>query len=147
MALPAYAWVLKLSRNKQFRRWLITVGPVATKAFAEFLKRMRHREAGIRQAHEIDGSFSIATIDGERHVIVWKDGRPFSAFPPVEGDLEAKLEHYNRSLLRRPDDLARRRAQRLFNRRSNPPYAGPSTPSPSDQAPRTPELPPVDDRA
>lgn len=146
MALTPYAWVIQLSKNKQFRRWLITIGPVATKAFAEFLKRLRHREAGIRQAHEIDGEFSIATIDGERHVIVWKDGRPFSAFPPVEGDIEAKLEHYNRSLLKRPDDLARRKAQRLVNRRGGGSASHPPPPNRSPE-PSPSELPPADDRA
>lgn len=115
MASPV-AWLVKLSTNRNFRRWLVAVGPVATKAFAEFVVHMRNRESGIRQAHEIDGQFSVATIDGKRHVIVWKDGRPFSAFPEVKGDLEAKLEHYNRSLLKSPDELTRRKAQRLLKR-------------------------------
>jgi hypothetical protein len=119
-----YAWLLKLSTNKNFRRWLVTVGPVATKAFANFLGHMRNRESGIRQAHEIDGQFSVATIDGKRHVVVWKDGRPFSAFPEVEGDLEEKLEHYNRTLLKRPDDLARRRAQRWVSSKTGSRSAG-----------------------
>jgi hypothetical protein len=128
-----YSWLLKLSTNRNFRRWLVTIGPVATKAFANFLVQMRNRESGIRQAHEIDGQFSVATIDGKRHVIVWKDGRPFSAFPEVEGNLEEKLEHYNRTLLKNPDDLARRRAQRWVGRkaRSKPPTPAPSNPEPS----------------
>ena len=144
MALSIYAWLVKLSTNKNFRRWLITVGPVATKAFAHFVVHMRNRESGIRQAHEIDGQFSVATIDGKRHVIVWKDGRPFSAFPEVEGNLEEKLEHYNRTLLKNPDDLARRRAQRLVNRRT-----GSTTPEPPSEASSPPlpkELPVAPDR-
>jgi hypothetical protein len=142
MALSPYAFLVKLSRNRQFRRWLIAVGPVATKAFAGFLVRMRNREAGIRQAHEIDGQFSIATIDGEQHVIVWKNGKPFSAFPPVEGDLEAKLEHYNRSLLKRPDELARTRARRWMSQRSGGRISSPPEPAPQE----TRELPSARDR-
>ena len=126
-----YAWLLKLATNKQFRRWLIATGPVATKAFANYLSQMRHREAGIRQAEEINGEFSIATIDGERHVIVWRDGKPFTAFPPVKGDLEEKLRFFDKSRLQRPDDLARRKAQRWVQTRR-----GTETP------PRTPQGPP-----
>ena len=107
-----YAWLLKLATNKQFRRWLIAAGPVATKAFARYLTQMRNREAGIRQAEEINGEFSIATIDGERHAIVWRDGKPFTAFPPVKGDLEEKLQFFDRNRLQRPEQLARRKAQR-----------------------------------
>jgi hypothetical protein len=113
--VPMYTWLVKLSTDKRFRKWLVAIGPVATKAFADFVTNMRNRESGIRQAHEIAGQFSTATIDGKRHVIVWKNGKPFSAFPEVEGDLEAKLEHYNRELLKHPDDLARRKAQRWVN--------------------------------
>ena len=119
--MPLYRWLLKLATNQQFRRWLIALGPLATKAFKNFLKQVHHRESTIRQAEEIKGEFSVATIDGERHVIVWRDGRPFSSFPPVEGDLEEKLQFFDRSRLQRPEDLARRKAERrvqdLRNRR------------------------------
>ena len=133
MAAPIYAWLVKLSTNKQFRRWLITIGPVATKAFANFLGHMRNRESGIRQAHEIDGEFSVATIDGKRHVIVWKGGKPFSAFPEVEGDLESKLEHYNRSLLKRPEDLTRHKAKQWASKRSGGRVPPPSPPASTTQ--------------
>jgi hypothetical protein len=102
---------------------------------------MRNREAGIRQAHEIDGQFSIATIDGEQHVIVWKNGKPFSAFPPVEGDLEAKLEHYNRSLLKRPEDLTRHRARGWMSKRTG----GRVSASPEATRAEPAELPPGQD--
>jgi hypothetical protein len=112
-----YSWLVKLGTNRQFRKWLVAIGPLATKAFADFVFHMRNREAGIRQAHEIDGHFSVATFDGRRHVIVWKNGKPFSSFPEVEGDLEEKLEFYNRELLKRPEDLTRRKAQRWVRQR------------------------------
>ena len=123
-----YAWLLKLATNKQFRRWLIAAGPVATKAFARYLAQMRNREAGIRQAEEINGEFSIATIDGERHAIVWRDGKPFTAFPPVKGDLEEKLQFFDRSRLQRPEELARKRAQRLLQNRRKPDSQSPTRP-------------------
>jgi hypothetical protein len=110
--VPVYKWLLKLATNKQFRRWLIALGPVATKSFKQFVIRMRHRESAIRQAEEVKGEFSVATIDGERYVIVWRDGRPFSSFPPVQGDLEEKLQFFDRSRLQRPEDLTRRKVER-----------------------------------
>lgn len=119
MGLSPYSWVLQLARNKQFRRWLIAAGPVATKAFAKYLAQMRHRESAIRQADEIRGEFSVATIDGERHAIVWRDGKPFSAFPPVKGDLEEKLRFFDRQRLQKPEDLRRRKAQRWAPKRTD----------------------------
>jgi hypothetical protein len=141
MAVSPYAWLVKLARNKQFRRWLVALGPVATKAFADFLGRMRNREAGIRQAHEIDGQFSIATIDGNQHVIVWKNGKPFSAFPPIEGDIEAKLEYYNRNLLKKPEDLARHKARRWVSQKSGGKMAGSTGASERTPPSRPTELP------
>ena len=130
MAIPLYAWLIKLARNKQFRRWLIAAGPVATKAFASYLAQMRHRESAIRQAEELQGGgFSVATIDGERHAIVWRDGKPFSAFPPVKGNLEEKLQYFDRSRVQSPEELRRKKAQRwVQTRRSG--GAAPSGPAP-----------------
>jgi hypothetical protein len=45
-------------------------------------------------------------------VIVWKDGEPVSAYPPVEGDLAAKLSAHTRRGLTHPDELPTRRARR-----------------------------------
>lgn len=128
MALSLYGWLLQLARNKQFRRWLIAAGPVATKAFAKYLTQVRHRESAIRQAEEIRGEFSIATIDGERHAIVWREGKPLSAFPPVKGDLEEKLQHFDRERLQRPEELKRRKAQKWAQERRG----GTQPPPPSD---------------
>ena len=119
--MPVYGWLLKLWTNKAFRLWLLKQGPHIAKSFGTFLRQVKNRESAIRQAEEIKGEFSVATIDGERHVIVWREGRPFSAFPPVEGDLEEKLQYFDRSRLRRPEDLTRRKVERrvqdLRNRR------------------------------
>ena len=128
-----YGTLIKLARNKQFRRWLIAAGPVATKAFTRYLAQVKNREAGIRQAEEINGEFSIATIDGQRHAIVWRDGKPFTAFPPIEGDLEEKLRFFDRSRLQRPEELKRRKAQRWVESRR-----GTVPPRPPERTPEDP---------
>src|SRR5690606_33105609 len=70
------------------------------------------RQIAIGEADQIDGMFSAAIIDGNRHVIVWKDGTPVSAYPAIDGDLEQKLRLHARRGLTRPDDLPSRRARR-----------------------------------
>ena len=110
--MAVYGWLLKLWTNKAFRLWLLKQGPTIVKSFLAYLGQVKHRESAIRQAEEIKGEFSVATIDGERHVIVWREGRPFSAFPPVEGDLEEKLQYFDRSRLKKPEDLTRRKVER-----------------------------------
>jgi len=107
------AWLWRLLRNKRFRAWLLaTAGPRALALFLVWIERVRHRQVAIGEARQIDGMFSAAIIDGERHVVVWKDGEPISAYPPVEGDLAAKLRAHARRDLTRPDDLPTRRARR-----------------------------------
>ena len=111
---PWLVWLWRLLRNKRFRAWLLaTAGPRAIALFLIWLERVRHRHVAIGEADQIDGMFSAAIVDGERHVIVWKDGEPVSSYPPVEGDLAAKLRTHARKDLTRPDDLPSRRARRL----------------------------------
>lgn len=106
------AWLWKLLRNKRFRAWLLaTAGPRAIALFLVWVERVRHRQVAIGEARQVDGMFSAAIIDGERHVVVWKDGEPVSAYPPVEGDLAAKLRAHARRDLVRPDDLPTSRAR------------------------------------
>ncbi|HST40712.1 MAG TPA: hypothetical protein VLK58_14445 [Conexibacter sp.] len=110
---PWVLWLWKLLRNKRFRAWLLaTAGPRALALFLLWIERVRHRQVAIGEAQQIDGMFSAAIVDGERHVIVWKDGVPVSSYPPVEGDLAAKLRTHARRDLTRPDDLPSRRARR-----------------------------------
>ena len=106
-------WLTRLLRNKRFRAWLLaTAGPRALALFFVWIERVRHRQTAIGEADQVDGMFSAAIVDGERHVIVWKDGEPISAYPPVDGDLRAKLRQHARRDLTRPDDLPSRRARR-----------------------------------
>lgn len=110
---PWLIWLWRLMRNRRFRAWLLaTAGPRALALFVLWLDRLRHRQIAIEEADQIDGLFSGAIIDGQRHVIVWKDGEPVSAYPPVAGDLAVKLKAHTRRGLTHPDELPTRRARR-----------------------------------
>ena len=66
----------------------------------------------IKLARQIRGRYSEDTIiGGEPHHVVWKDGVPVEAFPPVE-DLELRPE------LRDFDERLRRRRRRSGGRAS-----------------------------
>jgi hypothetical protein len=92
---------------------LAQVGPGALALFGAWLIRLRHRQIAVDEADQIDGHFSAAIIDGERHLVVWKDGEPISAYPPItSGDLKEKLRHHTREGLKDPDDLPAKRAVR-----------------------------------
>lgn len=113
---PWVLWLWRLLRNKRFRAWLLaTAGPRALALFLVWIDRVRHRQIAIGEADQVDGMFSAAIVDGQRHVIVWKDGEPISAYPPVEGDLAAKLKTHVRRDLTRPEDLPSRRARRWLS--------------------------------
>ncbi|MBB4662044.1 hypothetical protein [Conexibacter arvalis] len=110
---PWSVWLWRLLRNKRFRSWLLaTAGPRALALFLLYVERVRNRQIAIGEADQIDGMFSAAIVDGQRHVIVWKDGEPISAYPPVAGDLAKKLRAHARRDLTRPHDLPTRRARR-----------------------------------
>lgn len=116
---PWTVWLWKLLRNKRFRSWLLaTAGPRALALFFLWIERVRHRQVAIGEADQVDGMFSAAIVDGQRHVVVWKDGEPISAYPPVEGDLAAKLRNHARRDLTRPADLPSRRARRWLGERA-----------------------------
>jgi hypothetical protein len=110
---PWLVWLGKLALSPRFVKWLIDqLGPNALKLFGEWLGRIRNRQIAIDEADQIDGHFSGAIIDGERHVVVWRDGEPISAYPPItNGDLKEKLRHHSREDLKRPDDLPTQRAK------------------------------------
>jgi hypothetical protein len=111
---PWLAWLAKLALSPKFAKWLIEqLGPNALKLFGEWLGRIRNRQIAIDEADQIDGRFSGAIIDGKRHLVVWKDGKPISAYPPIaNGDLNEKLRHHTREDLKKRDDLATQRAKR-----------------------------------
>ncbi len=107
------AWLWKLLRNKRFRAWLLaTAGPRAIALFLVWIERVRHRQVAIGEARQIDGMFSAAIIDGERHVVVWKDGEPLLGLPAGRGRPGGEAETHARRDLTRPEDLPTSRARR-----------------------------------
>ena len=109
---PWLVWLARLAKSRKFVKWLLVqVGPGALALFGAWLTRLRHRQIAIDEADQIDGHFSAAIIDGERHLVVWKDGEPISTYPPIAGgDLKEKLRNHTREDLKDPDDLPTRRA-------------------------------------
>jgi hypothetical protein len=62
------------------------VGPLAQERYGTWRDRRLQRDRAVKLARQMGGRVSEDTIiAGEPHVVVWKDGRPVEAFPPVEG--------------------------------------------------------------
>ena len=73
------------------------------------------RELAIKLARQIRGRYSADTIIGGRpHHVVWKDGVPIQAFPPVSDlELRPELRDFDERLLKVPPPEGERR--RLMN--------------------------------
>jgi hypothetical protein len=54
----------------------------------------REREHAERLARQVGGKLAEVSLRGsaESHLVVWKDGAPFAAFPHVEGELAERPE-------------------------------------------------------
>jgi hypothetical protein len=54
----------------------------------------REREHAERLARQVGGKLAEVSLRGspELHLVVWKDGVPFAAFPHVEGELAGRPE-------------------------------------------------------
>lgn len=54
----------------------------------------RQRDLATKLARQVRGQLSEAVFIGstQAHWVVWKDGVPMAAFPPVEGDLTERVE-------------------------------------------------------
>jgi hypothetical protein len=117
-AKSAAAAARAVARNKAVRR-AATVAAVKLAANAEPALRERYdrwsggrsgRLLAIRLARQIQGRYSEGTIiGGKPHHVVWKDGVPLEAFPPVE-DLE--LRDFDQRLLKVPPPERRRLIKR-----------------------------------
>ena len=72
------------------------------------------RLLAIRLARQIQGRYSEATIiAGKPHHVVWKDGVPLEAFPPVEDlELRPELRDFDQRLLKVPPPERRRLIKR-----------------------------------
>ncbi len=67
-------------------------GAAAQQRYGAWRDRRVYRDRAIKLARQMAGRVSEDTIiDGEPHVVVWKDGRPIQAFPPV-ADLAERPE-------------------------------------------------------
>jgi hypothetical protein len=72
------------------------------------------RLLAIRLARQIQGRYSEGTIiAGTPHHVVWKDGVPLEAFPPVEDlELRPELRDFDQRLLKVPPPERRRLMKR-----------------------------------
>ena len=68
------------------------VGPMAQQRYGDWRDRRVYRDRAVKLARQMGGRLSEDTIiDGEPHFVVWKDGKPVQAFPPVD-DLATRPE-------------------------------------------------------
>lgn len=67
------------------------------------------RDKALRVARQVHGHLTYSYLDetDDDHWIVWKDDRPFRAFPKVDGDLATReeLAHVEAADLRSPDEV------------------------------------------
>ena len=101
-----------VARNKAVRGAAATAAMKAA-ARAEPVLRERYdrwrggrldRDRAVKLARQIRGRFSEQTIiAGEPHYVVWKDGVPVEAFPPVPDlELRPELRDFDDRLLHEP---------------------------------------------
>jgi hypothetical protein len=108
-----------VSRNKAVRAVAATAAAKAATR-AEPLLRERYdrwqgsrvgRDRAVKLARQIRGRFSEDTIiGGEPHYVVWKDGVPVEAFPPVADlELRTELRDFDERLAKEPPPERERR--------------------------------------
>src|SRR3954453_11889973 len=116
MRMPGPAFILARRFGVPLLLWLLRrIGPdTAWDAVQGRIEAVSERQKAIRKARMSDGSFGTWIADGRTHYVVFAHGEPIDAFPPIDGDLDAALRHYDRSLLRRPDELRAATARRRF---------------------------------
>jgi hypothetical protein len=106
------------ARNKAVRGIALSAGaaaarrarPIAEQRYESWRDRRVNRDKAIKLARQVGGSYSQDTIiEGEPHFVVWRDGMPVQAFPPVR-DLadRPELAGFDRKLLRDPPAGRRR---------------------------------------
>ena len=109
-SIAAAAWAL--ARNNAVRGVAATAAARAA-ARAEPVLRERYerwrgardgRDRAIKLARQIRGRWSADTIiAGDPHYVVWKDGVPVEAFPPVADlELRPELRDFEERLMRVP---------------------------------------------
>jgi hypothetical protein len=106
------------ARNKAVRGIAISAGtaaakrmsPIAQQRYGTWRDRRVHRDRAVKLARQMGGRYSQDTIvAGEPHFVVWKDGRPVQAFPPVEGlAARPELAGFDQRLTHEPPPERRR---------------------------------------
>jgi hypothetical protein len=100
------------ARNKTVQRIAMAAGvaaakrgsPVVQARYEAWRDRRIDRDRAVKLARQIQGRYSEDTIiDGRPHFVVWKDGEPVQAFPPVD-DLARRpeLRGFDMSLAKEP---------------------------------------------
>jgi hypothetical protein len=107
-----------VARNKAVRgaaaaaaaRLATRAEPVLRDRYERWSAGRADRLLAIRLARQIQGRWSENTIiGGKPHHVVWKDGVPVEAFPPVEDlELRPELRDFDRALLKIPPPERRR---------------------------------------
>ena len=111
-----------VARNRAVRGVAATAAARAA-ARAEPLLRERYerwrgaradRDLAIKLARQIRGRWSEDTIiAGKPHYVVWKDGVPVEAFPPVADlELRPELRDFDERLAKAPPELSEHRRPR-----------------------------------
>lgn len=62
------------------------------------------RRQAIRKAELSGGTYGAWIAEGRTRWVVFKDDEPIDIFPPITGALPDAVRHYDRTLLRSPDD-------------------------------------------
>jgi hypothetical protein len=85
--------------------------PVLRERYGRWRGGRADRELAIKLARQIRGRYSEDTIIGGRpHHVVWKDGVPVEAFPPVADlELRPELRDFDERLMKVPPPAAERR--------------------------------------
>jgi hypothetical protein len=104
--VPAALWLLRQVGSD-----------AAWKAVEQRVDGIGARQQAIRKARMTGGTFGAWIAEGRTRYVVFKDGEPIDIFPPLQGDLETALRHYDRSRLRHPDELRTAAARQRFAQR------------------------------
>jgi hypothetical protein len=114
--VPAPTLVLARRFGVPVLLWLLRrIGPeTAWNTVQARVEALGDRQQAIRKARMSGGTFGAWIAEGRTRWVVFKDGEPIDAFPALDGDLAEALRHYDRSRLRRPDELRTVVARRRF---------------------------------
>jgi hypothetical protein len=114
--MPAPYVVLARRFGVPLLLWLLRrIGPeTAWNTVQGRIEAVGDRQQAIRKARMSGGRFGSWIAEGRTRYVVFAGDEPIDAFPPLDADLAAALRHYDRSRLRRPDELRTVVARRRF---------------------------------